>query len=178
MSYGDDIHIGKGCRLWAPDKIILGSHLYIGKDVHIEANLTLGSYCLVANRVAFIGRNDHDFSVVGVPVRFSPWIGSEKNKSQYRDVSVVVENDVWIGFGAIILSGVKIGRGAIIAAGSVVTSDVAPYTIVGGVPAKAIGRRFSDDSVINDHEKSIENGFFSSSELGFDHFIISPGRSR
>lgn len=65
---------------------------------------------------------------------------------------VILAEDVWVGSNVVILSGVKIGRGAIIAAGSVVTKDVAPYSIVGGVPAKVIKMRFSDEVI-----KKIEN---------------------
>lgn len=61
---------------------------------------------------------------------------------------IVVGNDVWIGYDAIIMSGVKIGDGAIIGSRAVVTHDVLPYTIVGGVPAKVIKRRFSDDVIL------------------------------
>ncbi|TJX23643.1 MAG: CatB-related O-acetyltransferase [Mesorhizobium sp.] len=60
---------------------------------------------------------------------------------------MVVGNDVWIGSRAIILSGVKIGHGAVIAAGSIVTKDVEPYALVGGNPAKLIKRRFPDETV-------------------------------
>ena len=60
---------------------------------------------------------------------------------------IIVENDVWIGYRATILSGVNIGQGAIIAAGSVVTKDVPPYAIVGGVPAKVIKYRFPPEMI-------------------------------
>ena len=60
---------------------------------------------------------------------------------------IVVGNDVWIGYEAVILSGVTIGDGAVIGARAVVTKDVPPYTIVGGVPAKPIKKRFSDESI-------------------------------
>ena len=60
---------------------------------------------------------------------------------------IIVEDDVWIGIHAIILSGVHIGRGAIIAAGAVVTNDIPPYAIVGGVPAKLIKYRFDHDLI-------------------------------
>ena len=61
---------------------------------------------------------------------------------------IVIGNDVWIGYNAIILSGVKIGDGAIVATGAVVTKDVKPYEIVGGIPAKVIRKRFSDEVII------------------------------
>ena len=60
---------------------------------------------------------------------------------------IVIGNDVWIGYEAVIMAGVHIGNGAIIAARAVVTKDVPPYTIVGGIPAKPIRKRFTDDTV-------------------------------
>ena len=61
--------------------------------------------------------------------------------------NIVVDNDVWIGYGAVILSGVHIGQGTVIAAGSVVTKDIAPYSIVGGTPAKVIKKRFGREII-------------------------------
>ena len=61
--------------------------------------------------------------------------------------NIVIGNDVWIGYEALILAGVTVGDGAIIAAHAVVTKDVPPYTIVGGVPAKPIRKRFDDDTI-------------------------------
>ena len=69
----------------------------------------------------------------------------EASKCVEGRYSVVIGDDVWIGAGAAILGGVRIGTGAVIAAGAVVTHDVPPYAIVGGVPAKAIGKRFDDE---------------------------------
>lgn len=92
----------------------------------------------MAGNVAFVGRNDHRYDVVGKTIWESP-----------RGLSTVttVEDDVWIGYGAIILSGVTVGRGSIIAAGAVVTSDVDRYSIAAGVPAGEIARRFTSDDI-------------------------------
>ena len=64
----------------------------------------------------------------------------------------MIENDVWIGYGAIIVSGVRIGHGAIVAAGSVVLKDVAPYSIVAGNPARDVSQRFNEEQ-IKEHER-------------------------
>ena len=90
--------------------------------------------------------------------------------------AVEVGNDVWIGYGAIVLSGVTIGNGAIIAAGSLVTKDVLAYDIVGGVPARAIARRFASDAEIFLHEKLVATGEYCSSERGYNHWVVRPGR--
>lgn len=62
LQYGIDLHVGEGARLWAPKSLLIGNSVYIGKHVHIEANCEIGGYCLIANRIAIIGRHDHDFS--------------------------------------------------------------------------------------------------------------------
>lgn len=69
------------------------------------------------------------------------------NSANHAKGDIIIGNDVWIGYEAVILSGVTIGDGAIIGARAVVTRDVPPYTIVGGVPAKAIKKRFSEDTI-------------------------------
>jgi len=174
-SVGHDLHIGARSRFWAPESISIGQGVYIGKEVLIECNAEIGDYVLIANRVALVGRRDHDFRIVGIPVRFSPWVGSTLPPSPYREEKVVVGSDVWIGFGAIVLSGVNIGRGAIVAAGAVVTSDVGAYEIVAGNPAKKLGMRFKDSSTIKEHEASMQTGRYLSSERGYDHWLVEPG---
>lgn len=171
---GRDIHIGSNCRLWAPTGIQIGDSTYIGHDVSIECDAIIGRYVLIANRVAFVGRNDHDYRSVGVPIRFSPWVGGEP--SMHSDSRLVIEDDVWVGFGAIVLSGVRIGKGSIIAAGAVVTKDVEPYSIVGGNPARQISRRLPDASIPK-HEELISGGNFRFSERGYEYWKVSPTKS-
>jgi acetyltransferase-like isoleucine patch superfamily enzyme len=174
LRHGTDLHVGKGTRLWAPNELRIGSNVYIGKDVHIEANCELGDYCLLANRVAIIGRHDHDFYAVGFPVRYAPWVRSSRHPNPGANEKVVVEMDVWLGYGAVVLTGVTIGRGSIVAAGSVVTKDIPPYSIAAGVPSRVIGHRFKDASAIAMHEEGIRNGQFRLSEMGYDHCVIEP----
>jgi acetyltransferase-like isoleucine patch superfamily enzyme len=175
LTCGRDLHLGTGSRLWAPKLLAIGDCVYIGKQVHIEANCTIGNYCLLANRVAIIGRHDHDFSAIGYPVRFAPWVGSRRIPSPFADEAVVIEDDVWIGYGAVVLTGVSIGRGAIVATGSVVARDVPAYSIVAGVPARVVGQRFSDADMIAMHEQAIHDGTFIFSEKGYDYCTIEPG---
>jgi acetyltransferase-like isoleucine patch superfamily enzyme len=175
LSYGSGLHIGKCSRLWAPDKIVIGKQVYIGKYVHIECNCDIGDYVLMANRVALVGRYDHDFRAVGYPIRFAPWAGDAKSDPALkRKQKIVMESDVWIGFGATILSGIRIGRGALVGAGSVVVHDVPPYAIVAGNPARVIGMRF-DASMIEEHEARIKDGIFRFSEKGYAHWTVKPG---
>lgn len=175
---GSDIHIGKNCRFWAPDHIIIGNSTYIGKNVHIECNASIGNYALLANQVALVGRHDHDIHCTGIPIRLAPQISpSMQGKPDFINSlmdSVNIEDDVWIGYGAIILTGVTIGRGSIVGAGAIVSRDVAPYDIVAGNPARRIGTRFQSQSQIEAHEYMIDNGKFKSSERDDSHRIIEP----
>ena len=178
LTHGRDLHVGKGTRLWAPKRLAIGKCVYIGKQVHIEANCRIGNYCLLANRVAIVGRHDHDFSAVGFPVRFAPWVGSKRFPSPYADEEAVIEDDVWLGYGTVVLTGLTVGRGSVVAAGSVVTRDIPPYSIAAGVPAEVIGQRFDDSDTIARHEAGIRGGDFLFSERGYDQCIIKPGNNK
>jgi acetyltransferase-like isoleucine patch superfamily enzyme len=92
---------------------------------------------------------DHNTSVVG------KFLYDTLEKKPEDDQDVVFEDDIWVGSGAIILKGVNIGRGSIIAAGAVVNKDVLPYTVVGGIPAKQISVRFKDVDTILKHEEAL-----------------------
>lgn len=174
LVHGGDLHVGAGTILWAPNHLRIGKGVYIGKQVSIEANAVIGNYCMLANRVAFVGRHDHDHSALGIPIRFSPWIGEPSRSAELREnEEILLGDDVWIGYGAILLSGVKIGRGAIVAAGAIVTRDIPPYAIVAGVPAQVIRQRFTSDRIAA-HEAAIDGGRFVSSERGRDRFVIEP----
>lgn len=174
-SVGRGLHIGKGCRFWATRGISFGSQCYVGKEVVIETNASIGDYALIASRVAFVGRHDHGIDTLGVPMRFGPWVGAVDAPSQVRAEGVVVDSDVWIGFGAIVLSGVRIGRGALVAAGAVVAKDVAPYTIVAGSPARVVGERHVDTEARRRHEQMMNSGRFEFSERGYEHWVVAPG---
>ena len=169
LTVGKGCHISKGSRLWAPNKLSIADNVYIGKDVTIECDAEIFSYVLIANRVALIGRLDHDFRTVGVPVRFSSWNGSTETPTE----KIIIKEDVWLGYGVIVLAGVRIVWGAIVAAGSVVTRDVPNYSIVAGTPAKVIGTRF-DEETIREHEQMIENGVFRFSEKGEKYWVVEP----
>lgn len=115
-------------------KIALGSNCTVNAFCVLQGNggIEIGSNVLIAARVSMFAAN-HIFTDPDKP------IGSQGETLK----GIIVEDDVWIGSGAIILDGVKVGRGSVIGAGAVVKYDVPEFSIVGGVPAKIIGRRGS-----------------------------------
>lgn len=102
--------------------------------------LKIGSFVSIAEDVLFLLGGNHNINTFST-YPFKVMILGDK-KEAWSKGPIIVEDDVWIGTRAMILSGVRIGQGSIIAAGSVVTKDVPPYAIVGGVPAKIIKYRF------------------------------------
>lgn len=148
---GKNFYCGKSVNLWAKKCLEIGDNFYIGRFSQIECDAIIGHNVMFANRVALVGRYDHNYQQVGVPTRLSLSIRHPEYSWKGIDSKVIIEDDVWIGYGSIILSGVKIGKGSIVAAGSVITGDVDPYTIVGGVPAKKLGNRFENDNDLNEH---------------------------
>ena len=107
-----------------------------------NSKCSIGSFCSIANNVTFLLSADHTLDTISTfPFRVKV-CGERKEGISKGDI--IVDDDVWIGQGAIILSNVHIGQGAVVAAGAVVTNDVPPYSVVAGVPAKVIRYRFED----------------------------------
>lgn len=141
---GPGFHAGRRVRIWAKHTIKIGRDFYIGRDSQIESDCIIGDFVIFGNKVAVVGRYDHHYQQVGVPIRHAMEIrDKDYNWKGIEAAPTIIGDDVWIGFGSIIMSGVHIGSGAIIAAGSLVVKDVEPYTIYGGVPAKKLKDRFS-----------------------------------
>jgi acetyltransferase-like isoleucine patch superfamily enzyme len=155
VTVGRRLHVGLGTTIWAPTGLTIGQNVYVGKSCTIECDGEIGDDVLIANAVGIVGRHDHDFTEVGVSIRQATWVGDASRTGRGADDRISIGSDVWIGYGAIVLSGVRIGRGAIVAAGAVVTKDVPPYAIFAGNPARAIGSRFSE-SVIERHERLLD----------------------
>lgn len=115
--------------------------------------LRIGKFCSIACGAKFLFNSaNHSLSSASTfpfPLFFEEWDLLKANVAQAWDNKgdIVIGNDVWIGYEAVILAGVTIGDGAIIGTRAVVTKDVEPYTIVGGVPAKPIRKRFSDEMI-------------------------------
>jgi acetyltransferase-like isoleucine patch superfamily enzyme len=147
VTTGPGLHLGIGSIIDAPRRMVVGRDVNIGKFCTIECDGKIGDYVMIANTGGLIGRFDHDHRYVGKPIAHAPWIGNADYHGPGRGLEIIVEDDVWIGFGAIVLSGVTIGRGALIAAGSVVTSDIPPYAIAAGSPARKVGRRFTNEEI-------------------------------
>lgn len=113
---------------------------------HPDDRVVIGKFCSIADGVRFVFGHHRTDCVTTFPLRALCFGGAphEDSKSKGR---IEIGNDVWIGANALILSGVKIGHGAVIAAGSVVSKSIPPYSIFGGVPAKLIKLRLRDDQI-------------------------------
>ena len=130
---GSNLRVAEHVLINSPGNVSVGDNCYIGAGVQLypwNAPITIGSNVLLAAGVRIITRK-HGFANLSHPMA----------KQGYTNAPIVIEDDVWIGFGAVILPGVTVGRGSIIGSNAVVTRNVEPYTIVGGVPARLIRRR-------------------------------------
>lgn len=123
---------------------------YCGCDCQI-ASTEIGEFCSIGDRV-YIGAAEHPMDWVSMSPVFEDTNHSGPDKRFARlelppIKTTLIGSDVWIGYGAIVKQGVKIGHGAVIGSGAVVTKDVPPYAVVGGVPARIIKYRFDDETI-------------------------------
>ena len=133
---------------WDMELATIGDYSYGGIYVltfQKEYRLKIGHFCSIAPYVAFMLSADHYTNRIS-SYPFKVKVLGEKMEGVSKG-DIVVDDDVWIGYGATIMSGVHIGQGAVVAAGAVVTKDVPPYSIVGGVPAKVIKFRFEQELI-------------------------------
>lgn len=145
----------------------IGAFTYFSDDVYVRHVNSIGRFCAFGPYV-MLGPAEHSVKSLTAHIMFpnwdSNWANSFSNyledskesidnirKNQSKEMAAkrncIVGNDVWIGTKAVVLRGVTIGDGAIVAAGAVVTKDVRPYSIVGGVPAREIGLRFDERTI-------------------------------
>jgi chloramphenicol O-acetyltransferase type B len=150
-------HSGIRVRIWARQKVVIGKNFYIGRDSFIESDVVIGDNVIWANRVALVGRYDHNYQQVGTPVRLASQIRDKDYNWLGLNNMTTIGDDVWVGYGTTIMSGVHIASGSIIAAGSVVTKDTEPYAIYAGVPARKIKNRFDTDSQLQEHLQLLKN---------------------
>jgi acetyltransferase-like isoleucine patch superfamily enzyme len=155
FSIGKKFHAGLRVRLWAKKTLVIGDYFYIGRDSQIECDCIIGKYVILGNKVGIVGRYDHFYQQTGIPTRLASQIRDKDYIWKGVDSITIIEDDVWIGYGSTIMGGVKIGTGSIIAAASVVTKDVEPYSIYGGCPAKKIKDRFDNEEDLAKHINNI-----------------------
>ena len=130
--------------------ISVGNNVYIGPGAMFlasDCSITIGDKVLFGPNVSIVGGN-HSTNIIGKLMADY----NLSDKLPLDDLPVRIEEDVWVGAGAFILNGVTVRRGAIVAAGAVVTKDVPPYAIVGGVPAKIIKYRWSHEDMLKHEE--------------------------
>ena len=142
----NDLSIKDFCDV---NKIIAGKKSYgtISLQDSSDSNtkLYIGNYCSIADNVEFLLGGEHNTDTISTyPFKVQNF-GFDREAKSKGDI--IIKDDVWIGKNAIIFSGITIGQGAVIAAGAIVTKDVEPYSIVGGVPAKIIRYRFDRDII-------------------------------
>lgn len=119
-----------------------GPHSFVNHGCVVGPGVEIGAYTMFGPRVAVVG-DDHVFDDVGTPIVFA---------GRPEPSRTTIGRDVWVGYGAVIMAGTTIGDGAIVAARSVVTEDVPPFTIVGGTPARPIRDRFDSEEDRKRHE--------------------------
>jgi len=119
-----NVYIGSG------KSVEIGSHCHINENVFIQG-AKIGNYVMIAPNCAILN-STHNHTLTDTPMILQ---GEETNNNP------MIEDDVWLGRNVVVLPGVKIGTGSIIATGAVVTKDVEPYSVMGGVPAKLIKKR-------------------------------------
>lgn len=148
----------KNCEIHKTSKVESGCNLvhvkmdrysFCGYDCEM-INVEIGSFCSIANGV-IIGGEMHPINWVSTSPVFYEGRDSVKTKfsehKREKGLKTIIGHDVWIGQNSLIKQGIKIGNGAVIGMGSVVTKDVAPYSIVGGNPSKLIKIRFNDEII-------------------------------
>lgn len=145
---GEEVRIAQNADL--RKNVVIGDYSYVNRGTLIASG-TIGKYCSIGYNCQ-IGIFEHPTNLISTsPYIYRNELILEKNKLSWANDDInnppKIGNDVWIGSNSIIMQNITIGDGAIIAAGAVVTRDVEPYSIVGGVPAMLIRKRFSEEEI-------------------------------
>jgi chloramphenicol O-acetyltransferase type B len=162
---GKGFYAGARVRIWGKNKIVIGKNFYIGRDSFIEADVVIGDNVIWANRVALVGKYDHHYQQPGVPTRLAMQIRDAGYNWKGLNMLTIIEDDVWVGYNCTILSGVTIKEGSVIAAGSLVTKDVEPYSIYAGAPAKKVGNRFENTEDLKQHLSLVQSKYIEQLSL-------------
>lgn len=139
-SHGERVNIGRHIKIYGIRNVYIGNDVYLGENNTLmctRARIYIGDHVMTGPGVTIIS-GAHRIDVKGRPMTSI----KDEEKLPENDQEIIIQGDNWIGANATILKGVTIGEGAVIATGSVVTKDVPEYSVVGGVPAKAIKYRF------------------------------------
>lgn len=147
VEYHGFVRVMKGTGFAKGFKVRLGNNVQFGDYCNVATSVDIGNYVLMAGRVCFVGKDDHTFDVSGQYI----WNGHRGTSTP-----IIIEDDVWIGHRVTIVGPVHIGYGSIVAAGAVVTCDIPPCEIWGGVPAKKIKDRFRTRKETEEHLKMIK----------------------
>ncbi|GGB20215.1 acyltransferase [Puia dinghuensis] len=156
---GTGFSSGTRVRLWAKRKLVIGKNFYIGRDALIETDAVIGDNVMLGNRVAVIGKYDHNYQQIGTPIRHAIQMRDAGYDWKGIRLTTIIENDVMVGHGSTIYGGVKICEGSIIAATSLVTKDVEPYSIYAGSPAKKIKGRFDTVEDLHKHLELVKSKY-------------------
>jgi len=132
---GENVSVRDRVTIYCPERLVLKNNVSINTGVTIlaQGGVTIGEFAMIAPGVSIISVN-HDYTKIGI----------EAHKTHIKN-HVTIGPNTWLAAGCIILPGVTVGEGAVVAAGSVVTRDVEPYTVVGGIPAVEIKKRIVDN---------------------------------
>lgn len=134
LKIGPRVDIMANVIIMSPQKVSIGHDVLLNAGTKIggQRGVTIGNYVMLGYNVNLVSEN-HQFNNPKLPIKKQGFFGGP----------IVIEDDVWIGANAVILPNVTIGRGSVVGANAVVTKDVLPYSIVGGIPAKLIRPRFN-----------------------------------
>lgn len=151
VEVGPGFKVARGCYIASPKRLVIGRNVSIGSYCWIACDGQIGDGVLISSFVGIVGRKDHDMRFLGSHIVDAPWVYEDDGKLASAKDAIQVEDDVWVGFGATLLSGIRVGRGAVVGAAAVVTKDVPSYAIVVGNPAAVVGFRFTEEEVVK-HE--------------------------
>ncbi len=143
---GEGFHWPRGLKMRIAPNSRVGRFAYLGQGFEAYGPVVVGDLCMIAAGMKIVGA-DHLYDRVGTPTRLA-FPDDARPLTRFGA-------DVWTGLNVTVMEGLTIGRGAVIGSASVVTKDVPPYTVVAGVPARIVRRRFDDETMLAQHEAAV-----------------------